>query len=115
MNSYIEAEKFCFESIDDALQMSSPNCFFAVVDIKAAYRSVPVFPPHRQLQGFRWQFNGENEEHFYIDNFLCFGLANAPSIFNRISAAIVRMLRKRGHRVVAYLDDFLLIGMMLAQ
>ena len=29
-----------------------PGCFFATVDIKAGCRWVPVYPPHRTLQGF---------------------------------------------------------------
>jgi len=109
VNSYIEPESFRFESIDDALELSTPGCYFAVVDIKAAYRSVPVFPAHRELQGFCWAFEGEHEK-FYVDHFLCFGLSNAPSIFQRVSGAIARIMRRQGHQVVVYLDDFLLIG-----
>lgn len=56
---------------------------FAVVDINFAYRWVPVFPEHRQLLGFSWAFEDENL-YYYVDNFLWFGLANAPSIFQRI-------------------------------
>ena len=85
------------------------------MDIKAAYRAVPVFPPHRQLQGFRWKFDWERTEHYFVDNFLCFGLANAPAIFNRISTAIARFLRLKNHIVVVYLDDFLLIGSTYAR
>ena len=47
----------------------------------------------------------------YLDNCLCFGLSCAPSIFNRLSNAIVRMMSRRGFRsVINYLDDFLIIG-----
>ena len=43
VNSYIIAEPFTFEPIDRAIALSSPGCFYAVVDIKSAYRWVPVF------------------------------------------------------------------------
>ena len=115
LNSYIEAECFKFETVDDALLLSTPGCFYSLVDIKAAYRAVPVFPPHRQLQGFRWKFDWDRTEHYFVDNFLCFGLANAPAIFNRISTAIARFLRLKNHIVVVYLDDFLLIGSTYAR
>ena len=48
---------------------------------------------------------------YFIDNRLCFGLSCAPSIFNRSSNAVVRMMSRRGFRsVINYLDDFLIIG-----
>ena len=49
-------------------------------------------------------------ESYYVDNFLCFGLSCAPSIFNRISCAIARTMQRRGFKIVNYLDDFLVIG-----
>lgn len=109
LNSFIVAEPFKFETIDDAVALAKPNCYFAVVDIKSAYRWVPIFPAHRQFQGFSWAFDNE-PTFYYVDNFLCFGLANAPAIFQRISCAITRMIRRRGFNIVAYLDDFLLIA-----
>ena len=91
------------------MSMSTPNCFYAIIDIKSAYRWVPIYPPHRQLQGFRWSFYPDQPAQYYVDNFLCFGLANAPSIFNRISQSIVRTMLREGFTIVAYLDDFLVI------
>lgn len=37
-----------------------------------------------------------------MDNFLCFGLANASAIFQRISTSIARMMRKRGFKIISY-------------
>ena len=52
-----------------------------------------------------------SQYNYYVDNRLCFGVSCAPSIFNRISNAIARMMAHRGfHAVVNYLDDFLIIG-----
>lgn len=108
LNSYVNSESFSFQSIDDAIELSQPCCCFGIVDIKSAFRQVPVFPPHRQLQGFRWNFNGTNE--YFVDNCPCFGLSCGPRIFHKISSAIARMLVKRRVRVVPYLDDFLIVG-----
>ena len=48
---------------------------------------------------------------YFITNPLCFGLSCAPSIFNRLSNAMVRMMSRRGFcAVINYLDDFLIIG-----
>ena len=110
LNSYLYADKFNFCGIDQAVLRSKPFCYYGIVDIESAYRWVPIYPPHSQLQGFRWQFEGESEASFYVDNFLCFGLNIAPAIFNRISTAIVRMMTRAGHTCLAYLDDFLVIA-----
>lgn len=108
LNSYIGNAPFKFEGIDDVLLQSSFGSHYAIVDIKAVYRHVPVYPPHRQLQSFRWQFTGEPERYF-IDNFLCFGLSNGPEIFHRISSVIARKVRFYGYKIVSNLDDFLVI------
>lgn len=108
-NSYINPASFSFQSVDDVILLSKPGFLYAAIDIKSAYRFVPVHSPHRQLQGFRWSF-ANGVENFYIDNFLCFGLSNASSIFHRISNAIVRMMQRRNFVLVSYLDDFMIMA-----
>ena len=58
VNDYISCESYRYKTIDDAITLMYPGCYFASVDIKSAYRWVPVYRPHRTLQGFRWAFNG---------------------------------------------------------
>ena len=110
LNSYISTEKFSFVSVEAATALCKPGSFMAIVDIKSAYRAIPILPQHRKLQGIRWQFTGDQLPRYLVDNFLCFGLSNAPGIFNRISCAIVRMLDRAGIKCVSYLDDFLVIA-----
>ena len=109
LNSYLSADTFTFDSIDDVVNLSHPFSFYAVVDIKSAYRWVPILPEHRTLQGFRWSFDN-GPEKYYVDNFLCFGLSIAPAIFQRLSTAIARTVRRAGYNVISYLDDFLLVA-----
>jgi hypothetical protein len=92
------------------LTFSSPDCYFSVVDIESAYRWVPIYPAHRELQGFAWKFEGEEQSSYYSDNFLSFGIKIAPNLFDQISQAIVRIMRRAGYKCVSYLDDTLLIG-----
>lgn len=111
INDYMQhsAGKFKFSHIEDTRPMLSPQGFGAVVDISNAYRSVPIFPPHRQYVGFNWDF-GEGQRYF-VDNCLCFGLKSAPSIFNSISDFIVRVLGSQGGtQCLGYLDDFFVAG-----
>ena len=104
LNDHIkrDLESFRMNSIDSAVSFSTPYCFYSIVYIESAWRWIPVFPPHPELQGFRWMFgtHDSSQYHYYVDNRLCFGLSCAPFIFNRISNAIVRMMARRGFRAV---------------
>ena len=54
----------------------------AKMDIKSAYRVVPVYPEDRLLLGIAWR------EQVYVDSVLPFGLRSAPKIFNAVADAL---------------------------
>jgi len=54
----------------------------AKIDIKAAYRLIPVVPKDRLCLGMKW------EEKIYNDAMLPFGLKSAPKIFNAVADAL---------------------------
>lgn len=74
------------------------------LDIKSAFRIVPVHPEDRNLLGMEWR--GKR----YIDMALPFGLRSAPKIFTAIGDALEWILRKAGIESIHYLDDFLVFG-----
>ena len=77
----------------------------AKLDIKSAYRTVPVHPDDRYLLGMTWQ------SKTYVDLTLPFGLRSAPKIFNAIADALEWVFRRRGiTNTLHYLDDFLFMG-----
>ena len=81
----------------------------SVIDIKSAYRAVPIRESHTQYLGFRWCLDGE--ELTLVDNRMCFGLRLGPLHFNCISDLILESLNDFcGLKVVNYLDDFIVIG-----
>lgn len=43
-----------------------------------------------------------------VDRRLAFGARKSPSIFNRLTQSIRRMMERRGYHTVAYIDDFFL-------
>ncbi len=123
LNDYIRPTlpKFSLKSIDNAINAIVPGCYIALVDIKAAYRSVPVQPQHRQFLGFVWDL-ASHPFPYFVDNCLSFGLSCAPLIFCRISAAIVRGFKRFCHQnglafrdVIVYIDDFCIICNTLAE
>eukprot|EP00731_Ephydatia_muelleri_P012479 Em0006g1373a len=77
----------------------------AKVDIKSAYRLLPVHPEDRLLLGMEWQGLA------YIDTTLPFGLRSAPKIFTAVADMLEWVFQKRGVKHVRhYLDDFILLG-----
>ncbi len=77
----------------------------AKVDVKSAYRNVPVHPDDRQLMGMWWR------DALFVDTVLPFGLRSAPKIFTAVADAVEWIARDEGVRVsLHYLDDFLVMG-----
>ena len=77
----------------------------AKVDIRNAYRVVPVNPDDRWLMGMIWH------QKLYIDTALPFGLRSAPKIFTALADAIEWIAKNNGIQfIIHYLDDFLLLG-----
>ena len=44
LNDYIDTCPFKFQTLDDAIHLLKPNYFMAKIDLRHAYRSVPIHP-----------------------------------------------------------------------
>lgn len=81
------------------------GAMLAKVDVRSAYRIVPVHPDDRPLLGVRWG------ERVFVDKALPFGLRSAPIIFTALADAIEWITRQRGASLLThYLDDFTVLG-----
>jgi len=108
VNDYIEVESFSFQTVDEALTLVSPGAYCVKVDLKSAYRSIPISVESQQYTGLQWKVNGVDE--YFVDTRLPFGARASPGIFHRITQAVARMLQKRGFpNVRVYLDDFIIV------
>ena len=77
----------------------------AKIDVKEAYRNIPVHPDDRHLLGMSWN------HRTYIDCQLPFGLRSAPAIFSAVDDALEWVVRTKGiSYCMHYLDDFLTLG-----
>ncbi len=110
VNDYAADYKFRYQSLDDATALISPNCYLAKVDLRAAYRTIPVHPDCFKFLSLKWRFAGEAADTLLFDSKLCFGAKLAPAVFNRITQAVRRMLLRRGIICTVYLDDFLIVA-----
>ena len=97
-----------YAKVDDvvkAICQLGPGSQMAKIDIKSAYRIVPVHPTDRHLLGIRWKGK------VYVDGTLPFGLRSAPKIFNALADALEYILKLHGVSWLwHYLDDFITIG-----
>ena len=110
LNDYCSAEKFSYQSIQDAVDIIKPGSFLAKVDLANAYRSVKINPSNYKATGLKWRFSGDQRVSYLVDTRLPFGSKRSPVIFNRLSQAVKAMMAARGYDIVAYLDDFLIVS-----
>ena len=96
-----------YMTVDDAARAivsMGQGAMLAKVDIKSAYRIVPVHPDDYPLLGMMWR------EALYVGSALPFGLRSAPKIFTSIADALEWRLKRIGvQQVFHYLDDFLIV------
>lgn len=82
-----------------------PGSLLAKLDVRSAYRIVPVHGDDRGLLGLSW------DGGVYVDCTLPFGLRSAPKLFNAVADAIQWMAIQNGvDRLYHYLDDFICVG-----
>ena len=84
---------------------SFPGSLLSKIDIRSAYRTVPVHPEDRWLLGMLW------EGQLFVDTVLPFGLRSAPKLFTAVADAVEWIAKLRGIQpLFHYLDDFLLVS-----
>ena len=97
-----------YSSVDEAvslIQQLGPGTELVKIDLKSAYRIVPVHPDDHTLLGIRWN------NAVYVDRALPFGLRSAPKLFSAVADALAWSLFRNGVRLqLHYLDDFLFFG-----
>ena len=93
------------ERVARAAQQLGKGALLAKLDIKSAYRLVPVHPQDHDLLAIEWH------GAYYVDGALPFGLRSAPKIFTAIADALQWVMLQRGVTMVdLYLDDFVTMG-----
>ena len=110
INNGIEKElcSLSYVSVDHVVNCVlrfGPGALLAKVDIKQAYRNVPVHPDDRHLLCMRWK------QELLMDKVLPFGLRSAPIIFSAIADDLQWIIQQKGvNHLFHYLDDFITIG-----
>jgi len=97
-----------YAKVDDAvniIRQLGRGTQLVKLDLKDAYRIVPVHPADYHLLGIKWRGNT------YVDRALPLGLHSVPKIFNAVADFIAWVLACQGVTYqLHYLDDFLFLG-----
>jgi len=105
VNDGMSVEKRTFASFNSACAYMYPRAYMCKVDLSDAYRSVPMAPEWWPRHVFQWAGT------VYQDLRMPFGNSGAPAAFDRITQAVVRLMKSKGHTAfVGYLDDFWLMA-----
>ena len=104
LNKFVDHFHFKMEGINVLKEMVRKGDFFTKIDLQDAYLTIPIHPGDRKFLQFMW------EGSLFQFSCLCFGLSSAPWSFTKILKPVVAALRKRGIRIIVYLDDFLILN-----
>jgi hypothetical protein len=109
LNAQIRYHHFKMEGLHTLQQLIRPKDYLTKVDLSKAYWHVPIYGKHQKQLAFVWK--GQS----YCFRVLPFGLASAPRTFQKLMLQAIKPLRRRGIRLVLYLDDILLMASTEAQ
>ena len=98
--SYVRIDQAAKRALD-----MGHGALMAKLDLRNAYRIVPVHEDDRHLLGMKWK------GAVCLDAALPFGLRSAPKIFSAVADALLWIMYDRGLTSgIHYLDDFLVLG-----
>ena len=111
INEFISKEEFSvqythFDRATDLVQAMGKGCLMSKVDIKHAFRLLPVRARDWPLLGFRW------DGAYFIDTRLPFGLRSSPGIFNKFADLLCWIFQVQFglQQVIHYSDNFFLVS-----
>ena len=103
INDYITYFRTTYMNVRSALSSMSPRCYFGLIDIASAFRSIPCHPTHTKYMVYSWF------KRLFCDWRFPFGLRCSPEIFCRITALVRLIMLSKGIDVFIYVDDFFFI------
>ena len=94
-----------FDSATDLVRKMGKNCLMFKLDIKHAFRVLPIRPSQWVLMGFQWM------GLYFVDFRLPFGLRSSPCIFTRFADAVCWILQNVYNLpyTVHYADDYFFV------
>lgn len=104
LNRFQRTPKFRYEGVKAVASLLKPRDWTLKIDLKDGFHHIEIRPDHRGFLGFRVG------NKFYRYTVLPFGSQSSPYVFTRMLRPVIEELRSEGIRLVAYVDDLLLMA-----
>ena len=91
------------DHITDRLKMLGRRAHNYKIDISRAFRHIKVDPMDYNLLGLQWR-------HVYVNTCVPFGSRHSSQIFQLVSDVVRHMMRRMGHSVINYVNDYVGFG-----
>ena len=95
---------FKMETLSSVLNLITPGCYLASIDLKDAYYSVPIHTDYTKYLDFFWK--GQLYKFLALPNGLCSG----PRKFAKLMKPPIAILKMEGHIIAIYIDDLINVG-----
>ncbi len=103
LNWFIDTDHFKMDTVKQAIEFMTDNCYFASIDFKNAYYSVRVSNKYRKFLRFYWKGRA------YQFTVMAQGLCTAPRDYTKMLKPAFAFLRTKGFTVLGYIDDTIFI------
>ena len=107
LNEFLIVPHFTMESNKSVRNELRQGVFFCKFDLRHAYLHILIHPSSRKYLSFC--HNGR----VYEWTSLPFGLASSPFVFTKVISEIGKFVHLRGIRIIQFLDDWLLICLII--
>lgn len=104
LNEYVKYSHFKMDSIHTALDLVTQNCWMASLDLKDAYYSVGIHPDFQKY--LKFAYKSKLYKYTAYPN----GLSSCPRNFTKLMKPVLCVLRTKGHIIIIFIDDLLLIA-----
>ena len=112
VNSYISKDDFSveytgFDAATELVRQMGRHCLMFKIDIKHAFRVLPIKPSQWILMGSEWM------GYYFVDVRLPFGLRSSPGIFTRFADAVCWILQNIYGLLLTihYSDDYFFVAL----
>lgn len=104
LNTFVKFVHFKMDTLDTCLNLMTPGCYMASLDLSNAYHTVPFHSEFTKFLKFKVG------SQFYKYLVLPQGFRDSPRIFTKILKPILTHLRQKNFISSVYIDDFFLQG-----
>ncbi len=109
VNEHLNKVHFKMSTMKDVKNALTKDCWMASIDLADCFWALPA--AERDQRALVLQFKGKT----YKFKVLPFGLGPSPMFITKLYRKVVEHLQARGHRVMIYIDDILILGAAKAE